>query len=278
MARRDEAAGGDTPRPRAGRHEAAAGEALRGRPGSDHVGDGALVPEHSGLAQGRVGSGRRFRSISEEVAETLRDMILIGRLTPGTQVTQEDMATALGVSTMPVREALLRLSHEGLIEARRGRSFRVRRTTRADVRDVYWLHATIERELTRRAAERSDQIVGPLEECVSAWRGAAKAGDAQRLEELNFTFHRVINQAADSPVLIRHLRHTLASIPQHFYSLLPEWVSLSTKGHQRILDGIRRGDPDAAGEAAAAHVLDAGNLLTTYFDDTGFWTVPDAAS
>lgn len=261
MARRGKTASAAEPRPPSG---------------AGHSGGGG--PASEALGQGRTGSGRRFRSISEEVAETLREMILVGRLTPGMQVTQEDMATSLGVSTMPVREALLRLSHEGFIEARRGRSFRVRRTTRADVTDVYWVHATIERELTRRAAERAEQIVGPLEECVSAWRGAAKIGDPQRLEQLNFEFHRVINHAAEAPVLIRQLRHTLTSIPQHFYSLVPGWVSLSTKGHQRILEGLRRGDADTAGEAAAAHVLEAGELLTTYFDDTGFWTVPDAAS
>lgn len=222
----------------------------------------------------RAGRAGRFRSISESVAETLRDMILVGRLSPGQAVTQEELASTLGVSTMPVREALLRLSHEGFIEARRGRSFRVTRTTRADVADYYWLHATIEAELTRRACDRAGEVVDALADCVGRWAAATQRGVPAELEELNFEFHRIINRAADSPALIRQLRHTLRGIPQHFYSLLPDWVGMSTVGHEAILDAIRAGDRDAAGEAAARHVLDAGELLTAYFDDTGFWTPP----
>jgi DNA-binding GntR family transcriptional regulator len=219
---------------------------------------------------------RRFRSISEEVAETLRDMILVGQLQPGAQVTQDDLATRLGVSTMPVREALQRLSHEGFVEARRGRSFRVVRTTSKDVADMYWLHTTIERQLTRRACDRADQVVPDLEACTRAWQGAVDSQLVERLEELNFRFHRTINQAADSPALARQLRQTLRSIPQHFYSLLPEWAELSAAGHQEILDALRRRDADGAGEAAARHVLDAGQLLIKYFTDTGVWKAPGA--
>ncbi len=227
--------------------------------------------------RGRSGPAvRRFRSISEEVADTLRDMILVGELRPGAQVTQDEMAARLGVSTMPVREALLRLGHEGLIEARRGRSYRVARITKSDVSDTYWLHATIEAELTRRACLRADDVVADLDRCVAAWHGAVEAGRAGALEDLNFRFHRTINQAAESPALIRQLRHTLRTIPQHFYSLLPEWVALSTAGHERILDAIRHHDAERAGAAAREHVLQAGELLITYFDDTGFWTPPPA--
>lgn len=220
--------------------------------------------------------GARFRSISEEVADTLRDMILVGELRPDIQLTQEEMASRLGVSTMPVREALIRLSHEGLIEARRGRSYRVRRVNRSDVSDVFWLHATIERELTRRACARGGAIVNELDASVEAWMEAVRSGQTADLDELNFEFHRLINRAAGAPALMRQLRHTLRTIPQHFYSLLPEWVEISTAGHRRILRAFNAGDAEMAGGAAAEHVLEAGALLTRYFDDMGFWTPPQA--
>ena len=218
----------------------------------------------------------RFRSISEEVANTLREMILVGELPPGVQITQDEIASRLGVSTMPVREALIRLNHEGLIDARRGRSYRVRRTNRNDVSDVFWLHATVERELTRRACGRAGEIVGVLDATVEAWTDAVRSGQTADLDELNFEFHRLINHAAGAPALMRQLRHTLRTIPQHFYSLLPEWIEISTVGHQRILEGFKAGDADIAGAAAAEHVLEAGALLTRYFDDSGFWTPPRA--
>lgn len=222
-------------------------------------------------------TGPRFRSISEEVAETLRNMILVGDLPPGEQVTQERLANRLGVSAMPVREALLRLSHEGLIEARRGRSFRVTRITREDVADIYWLHATIERELTRKACAHADEMLPDLQACFDTWTAEVKTADPATLEELNFRFHWIINRAAGSQTLLRALRHTLVSIPQQFYARLPEWVDISTAGHGEILDAIRRRNCDDAGDAAARHVLDAGKLLTARFDETGFWTAPAGA-
>ncbi|HEY7174354.1 MAG TPA: GntR family transcriptional regulator, partial [Micromonosporaceae bacterium] len=68
--------------------------------------------------------------MSDQVTESLRSMILVGDLRSGDQVTQEKLAEDLGVSTMPVREALLRLSHEGFVQGGRGRSFRIAPTTR----------------------------------------------------------------------------------------------------------------------------------------------------
>ncbi len=204
----------------------------------------------------------------------MRDMILVGELHPGAQLTQDEMASRLGVSTMPVREALLRLNHEGLVEARRGRSYRVTHMTRLDVSDTYWVHATIEEELTRRACLQAAEIVDELDACMSAWHKAVGTGHTEALEDLNFEFHRTINKSAQSAALVRMLRQSLRTIPQHFYSLLPEWVALSTEGHQQVLDAFRRRDADRAGAVARTHVLQAGELLITYFDDTGFWTVP----
>lgn len=241
------------------------------------AGPGTARPGGAGPG-GRVPAGdRRFRSISEGVADTLRDMILVGELAPEQQLTQEELAERLGVSTMPVREALLRLSHEGLIEARRGRSFRVARTTREDVADLYWLHATLERELTRRAVMRTPELATTLRGIVEEWDGARQHRQLDQLDQLNFRFHRTINRAAAAPTLLRQLRHTLRLIPQHFYSLLPEWGELSSAGHQEITVAVASGDPDAAGDAAARHVLDAGQLLVAWFDDRGHWTPPPSS-
>ncbi len=232
------------------------------------------TPRSGSAARPSLSVGSRFRSISEVAADILRDMILVGELAPGAQLTQDEIATRLGVSTMPVREALIQLSHEGLIEAHRGRSYRVRRATRSDISDVFWLHAMVERELTRRACLRAGEIVAVLDASLEAWTDAVRSGQTSDLDQLNFEFHRLINHAAGAPVLLRQLRHTLRTIPQHFYSLLPEWIEVSTVGHQRILEAFKAGDADMAGTAAAEHVLEAGALLTHYFDDTGFWTPP----
>jgi DNA-binding GntR family transcriptional regulator len=70
-------------------------------------------------------------------------MILSRQLTPGLRVTQTELADMLGVSTMPIREALLRLGSEGLIISSANRSFEVAHPTEKGIRDVYWIHGVL---------------------------------------------------------------------------------------------------------------------------------------
>jgi DNA-binding GntR family transcriptional regulator len=217
----------------------------------------------------------RRRTLAVEVAESLRDMILTGELTADDKTTQEDLAKLLGVSTMPVREALLRLAAEGFVDVSPSRSFSVVPTTREDVSDVFWMHATLAGELTRRACKNADPaLVTSVRALEEKFMDAKKSGDAVRMGETNWDFHRTINAAADSPKLLRVLRSTLRFIPQDFYALVPEWSGASEQGHDLIVVAFEKGDSKAAGRAAEAHVKEAGELLIRYFTERGYWTRP----
>jgi DNA-binding GntR family transcriptional regulator len=219
--------------------------------------------------------------LSDEVADTLRDMILAGELHPEQRITQEELAGGLGVSTMPVREALLRLAHEGMVEASPNRSFRVVRHTLEDIRDIYWMHATLSGELAARACARQDEVPGlvaRLHEQHRALLDGIAAKDSARMERANWAFHREINLAAGAPRLLMILGGTLRLIPQHFYALLEGWAPASEKGHAALLGAFDRGDAEAAREAAAQHVRDAGELLIAHFSDRGYWTPPQTAA
>lgn len=219
----------------------------------------------------------RVRSISDQVTDAVRRMILMGELRPDEQVTQDQLAGELGVSTMPVREALLQLSHEGFIVGGRGRSFRVARTTREDIADTYWIHAELAGELTARAALRLDkeQLAG-LSEVHAQWKRAAEGRDAPALETANFAFHRIINHAADSPRILRVMHNTLRMIPEEFYSMLPAWADASTTHHSAILRALKAHNPDRARNEARRHVRESGTMLIEFFDENGYWTTPEA--
>jgi DNA-binding GntR family transcriptional regulator len=231
------------------------------------------------LAEALAARRLRRRSLSDDVADTLRDMILAGELHPEQRITQEELAGGLGVSTMPVREALLRLSHEGMVEASPNRSFRVVRHTREDIRDIYWIHATLSGELAARACARQAEVPGLVERLHQHHRELTEGiagGDTERMERANWAFHREINLAANSPRLLMMLGGTLRLIPQHFYALLEGWAPASESGHGALLIAFERGDAAAAREAAAQHVRDAGELLVAHFSDRGYWTPPQA--
>lgn len=213
----------------------------------------------------------RSQPLSQQVAEAIRRMILVGGLGPGEIVTQDRLAEMLAVSTMPVREALVRLSHEGFVEARPNRSFQVARTTREDVEDVYRAHAFLAGELAARAAVRGGPaLVTELRALQREWPVA----DAASLGRLNWRFHRAINRAARSPRLLLFLRNTIRFIPEEFYVLLPEWRDVSDRGHREMTRAMARHDPDRARRAAERHVEEAGRLLIARFRDTGYWSSP----
>jgi len=218
----------------------------------------------------------RVRTVSDQVTDTVRRMILMGELHPGDPVAQDYLAGELGVSTMPVREALLQLSHEGFISGGRGRSFRVARTTREDVADVYWMHAILAGELTARAAARLDEAgLARLAEVHDEWQKAAENHDEAGLEATNFEFHRVVNQAADAPKLLRVMRNTLRMIPEHFYAMIPDYAVAATERHGAILRALESHDAERARAEASKHVEESGALLIEFFDEKGYWTTPE---
>jgi DNA-binding GntR family transcriptional regulator len=219
----------------------------------------------------------RWRKLADEVVATLRRMILVGELTPGARTTQDELARLLGVSTMPVREALLRLAAEGFVEASPSRSFTIVRTTQEDVRDIYWMHATLAGELTSRACVNADpELLGILRVLHERGREAQHSGDTAAAETANWAFHREINRAARAPKLSLMLRGSLRFIPEGFYGLLPEWSTASEEGHDQIITALESGDPEAARVAAQAHVHEAGALLASYFSHSGHWTRPSS--
>jgi DNA-binding GntR family transcriptional regulator len=212
---------------------------------------------------------------ADDVVGCLRRMILVGELPPGSRTTQDELAQRLGMSTMPVRKALLQLAAEGLIEVSPRRSFRVVQTTPDDIRDVYWIQARIAGELAHRAAQVIDgDGLAELARAHGAFSDACAAGRPADQEAANWRFHRVVNRAAASPKLLLTLRTALRFIPDDFYCLVPDWAPVSEQGHRRILDALAARDPEEARAAAEDHVREAADLLLSSFSAKGFWQAP----
>lgn len=218
------------------------------------------------------------RRLSDEVAATLRDMILVGELVPDRRVSQEELASQLGVSVTPVREALLRLAAEGFVRASPNRAFSVTRSTPQDTRDVYWMHAVLSAELTRRACLRADdELIACLRRHRDDYAEAVRLGDVAAMDLSNWRLHRAINLAADAPRILAALATTLRFIPKGFYGLDPAWGASSLPGHDRILDALEERDPARAAEAAEVHVREAGETLMKLFSEKGHWARPGAS-
>lgn len=196
--------------------------------------------------------------LAEDVVEALRQSLLTGRYKRGDHLVLEAIATQLGVSAMPVREALINLSNEGLVISLPRRGFRANPPNATDLRDLFDLHAHLAGTLTGRAALlASAQDIATLEEIhagfVKLARKAMNPAIARQLYDLNYQFHRHIHLLADGERLRWFLRLTTRFVRRDQYTTSPVWVETTLRDHPKIIDAIRAGDAARAREITEEH-------------------------
>jgi DNA-binding GntR family transcriptional regulator len=169
-----------------------------------------------------------------------------GELQPGTRVRDAALAERLGVSRTPVREALLRLSREGLLDAGPGRGFRVRPLDRAELRDMGAILAELEPLALRLSPAPEPDRIRRLEEIIRQMEQSR--GDAARVIELDETWHQTLLDGCPN----RHLLELIASLRRvprrylHAYLREAGRLGLSTVHHTRLLAAVRAGDRASA--------------------------------
>ena len=212
-------------------------------------------------------TSRTRPQLGDEAASYVRDQITSGILAPGTHVRPEAIASELGISSTPAREALHTLRAEGFLELAPRRGFTVARVTGDDIRDMFLVQSWVAGELAARAASNSDAVVAEeLARVHDDLTAAAERGDLTALEEQNHLFHRRINLASGAPKLAWVIQLVSRYAPSRFYATIEGWPQTTSDDHSGILDAIRSGDPEAARERMREHVLRAGEQLARHID------------
>ena len=201
-----------------------------------------------------------FKSIGGTVraraANELRDRILTGRLRPGTRLDLDQVTREFGTSRTPVREALLELSYEGLVEVAPRSGITVIGISPDDAVDNFAVLAALAGKAAEWATARiTEAQLAELRQLAAAIDGADDVIAANR------RFHRAVNLASGSPRLLTYLRQAVRVVPASYFELFPEREQTSQREHAALLDAITRGDAVAARTIAEAHVLDAGQAL-----------------
>lgn len=226
----------------------------------------------------RRGALSRRPQLSDDVAAHIRDLIMSGRMRPGERLRLEELAEQLGVSITPVREALLTLRGEDMVELEPRRGYVVAPMSRQDIEDLFTLQADLAAELAARACQRIG--AGHLDELAilqGELRDAVGAGRLADIERLEFDFHRVINRATDARKLSWFLHQATRYTPARFYSADPAWRANMVSDHQALLDALTARDPAAARTAMTRHFADGADRLVKHLDDLGVWREPPPA-
>lgn len=198
--------------------------------------------------------GEAHQSLAELVCADVRNRILSGALQPGQRLVEENLASQLGVSRNPVREAIRMLAAEGFVDLTARRGATVARLRADQTEDLFHVRAALEGLAARVAASRHTPAdIEKLERILDDARADEAAGQLDDLAELNTAFHLAIADVAgrtyvdvSTPVLQRAqwlFRRTAASR-----------ASSSHLEHRTIVEAIAAGAEDYAEAAARAHV------------------------
>lgn len=215
----------------------------------------------------------RRPQLSDDVAAHVRDLVMSGGVRPGEFIRLDETAAELGVSVTPVREALLKLRGEGLVELVPHRGYVVAPLGRSDIDDLFMLQGRIaERLVTRATAEMTPETLDTLTELNSRFADAVRAHDAPRIEDLEFVFHRTVNLAANARKLAWFLHNATRYTPTHFFSADPNWGTEAVAAHERLLVALRARDAVTAGDETRRHFTDGARRLVHHLDNIGIWT------
>jgi DNA-binding GntR family transcriptional regulator len=187
--------------------------------------------------------------LKDRVAETLRDYISTGRIPEGTKLTEREVSRLLGISRMPVHEALTVLEAEGLVVSRPGGRY-VIELDEKDVRDLLALRVALESLAVALAAAHSNAAhQAVLKDRLRELGEAVDNKDQVACTKRDLALHKAIWQQADNPHLLRVLDSVLGAI-----FLLADRAKINGQedlqrlldGHRRLVDQINAGDAEAA--------------------------------
>ncbi|MBS1871494.1 MAG: GntR family transcriptional regulator [Actinobacteria bacterium] len=194
----------------------------------------------------------------------LRRAIVAGELRPGDRVPQEEMAGRMGVSMVPVREALRVLEGEGQVTYLPRRGYFVTQLRMGDLREIYALRELLEERAARRALAALDaEVVERMAQAARRCAEAAAAGDVAAELEANRRFHFALLDACEQPHLLRLLRHLWDSTEAYraLYYNVPDERRAADDAHERILAAVARRDADAVVAELDAHRARALDVL-----------------
>lgn len=192
--------------------------------------------------------------LREKVYKTLEEGIIYGTLEPGRHLVETEIASRVGVSRIPVREALQLLSRGGWVDLLPDMGAFVHTPTLQEVEDTFDARVILEIESARLAARNADERSGKLlKEIVREGRKALRAGDERKLILLNSEFHSAITKTVGNTVLEELVASLDKRIRWYFAPVAKIRGPRSWKEHADIVDAIIVGDEDRAAEEMRKH-------------------------
>ncbi|MDQ0474420.1 GntR family transcriptional regulator [Labrys wisconsinensis] len=208
-------------------------------------------------------------TLQDQVYRRLSDLILNGEIAPGQTVTIQAVSDAFGVSAMPVREALQRLTAARALTVISGRSIGIPRLTRERLLDLQHVRMAVEGLAGEWAAgQTAPAELAYLEGEFATLSATAATGDVKGYLRANRNFHFAIYRAAGSEVLLGVIESLWLQISPYFHLLHASGnYAVSNREHAEMLQAMRMANPPAMRTAIVADIEAAAAELLTRLDE-----------
>lgn len=198
-------------------------------------------------------------TLRDRIAQELRDRIVTAVLPNAAKLDIDQLAEEFGSSRTPVREALIQLSHEGLVDLAPRRGVHVKGMAPEEILDNFRVFAALSGIAAQWATEQADQEFVERLRVLKAVTDDASYGI--ELVQANWEFHREIHRACGSARLRGLIGQLSRTIPAGYVTVIPEQVDVSATEHDDLLEAIATGDSAEAKRVAEEHIRRAGLQL-----------------
>jgi DNA-binding GntR family transcriptional regulator len=210
------------------------------------------------------------RPLKEDIFDVLHEKIIAGIYKPGDWLRQDDIATQLGVSMTPVREALDLLVSAGLAERVPYRGVRVRKMSTKDVVEAYGLRLILEALIAQEAARNiTAEQVKSLEQMLEETKKHDTLKEVSSERKSSREFHLAIAGATKNDLLIKLYDVVANAFPDwllyealfRFPELLADSMASTYREHVAIVDALKKGEAGLAAQKSIEHLMESGKWL-----------------
>lgn len=205
---------------------------------------------------------------SQRALVYLREQIINGNLAPQEKLVESELASSLGISRGPVRDALKQLAVEGLVDYQPNRGCTVALLSPKDAYEVFFLRGSLEKLALQRSACHIDSHgIFVMEAALEEMRSLAGTGNTLKEVNADVRFHREIVRSAQISRLVQMwellspLNGAMFLTVQDTNQKVPGYVRNLVLPHERILECIRRGDLAASCQALDSHYIGTGERI-----------------
>ena len=202
------------------------------------------------------------------------NLILTGKLRSGDRVDRNEIADQLGVSRVPIQEAVVQLEHDGILSTQYHRGAYVERFDHSVVREHHEVYGVLSGIASARAAADPEaRIVGRLESLLDVMRNNR---EARAFQDAGWQFRATINEEYCGPRLLALIRASHAFIPRDFWATYLHSYDEMLSHFEAEVDAIRRGDPDATRVVCAERAAMMARILIAELVRRGVFRAQDS--